>query len=75
MNHDRLPLYPEHPEPEEHHEGAEYEKETKPRTMPGMMVWMGLALMLGLYFAQKFIAQYAGQETVSTKAPAKSGGN
>ncbi|HQR06725.1 MAG TPA: hypothetical protein PLN21_07880 [Gemmatales bacterium] len=73
MNNDRLPLYPEHPEPDQRNEGAEFEKESKPRTMPGMVVWMALALMIGLYFAQRFIAQYVGKEPLPIQAPAKSG--
>lgn len=73
MNNDRLPLYPEHPEPNQRNEGAEFEKESKPRTMPGMVVWMALALMVGLYFAQRFIAQYVGKEPQPIQAPAKPG--
>jgi len=75
MNNDRLPLYPEHPEPDQRIDGAEFDKESKPRTMPGMMVWMGLALMVSLFFAQRFIAQYAAKDPQPVQAPTKPGGN
>ena len=77
MNNQHLPAYPEHPEPTERHEKAEFEKESKPRMSPGNMVWMGLALMIGIYFAQKFAAEYLGGDLVKVKttAPARPQGN
>lgn len=75
MNNQSLPVYPEHPEPDERVESVEFERETKPRTMPGTMVWMGLALMIGLYFTQKFIAEHVGKEQPIGQAPAKPRGN
>lgn len=60
MNNQRLPAYPPHPEPTERVDSSEYERESKPRTMPSTMVWMGVALMVGLFFVQKFLAQYVG---------------
>ena len=75
MNNQSLPVYPEHPESNERIESVEFERETKPRTMPGTMVWMGLALMVGLYFTQKFIAEHVGKEQAVGQAPAKPRGN
>jgi hypothetical protein len=75
MNNQRLPLYPEHAEPNQRIDAAEFERETKPRTMPGTMVWMGVALLVGLFFTQKFIAQYVGKEQPIGSAPAKPRGN
>ncbi len=71
MNNQRLPSYPEHPEPTQYIESAEFERESRPRVSPGMMVWMGLALMVGIYFAQKYAAQYLGGDQIILKAPEK----
>ena len=69
MDNQRLPAYPQHPEPTERIESAEYEKESKPRISPGMIVWMGLALMVGLFFAQKFAAQFLASDQPNQPAP------
>jgi hypothetical protein len=71
MNNERLPEYPQHPEPTERIESAEFERESKPRVSPGMIVWMGLALMVGIYFAQKNAAEHLGGDQVNPAAPAK----
>lgn len=62
MNNQRLPAYPEHAEPTARHESAEYERESRPRTSPAAIAWMGLALIIGIYFAQKYLVQWMGKD-------------
>lgn len=71
MNNQRLPAYPEHPEPTERHESAEFEREARPRITSGAKVWMGLALMIGIYFAQKFAAEHLGGDPVKPAVTAQ----
>lgn len=77
MNNQRLPAYPEHREPDERHESAEYERESRPRISPGAIAWMGLALIVAIYFGQEFAAKYLGGDKLkpAVTAPAKPGGN
>lgn len=75
LDNERLPVYPDHPEPDQRIDSSEFEKESKPRTMPGTMVWMGLALMIGLYFTQKFIADHFGKDRPQGPVAAKPRGN
>lgn len=55
MDHQKLPTYPEHPEPTEANSHAEYEREIRPRTSPGTMVWMGIGLLVGLYLIDRTV--------------------
>ena len=71
MDNQRLPAYPEHREPTARTDSAEYEREQRPRRSPGMIVWMGLALIVGIFFVQRFAAKHLGGDQVIGKAPAK----
>jgi hypothetical protein len=74
MNQNALPSYPDHPEPRDFVEGAEYEKEQRPRTSPWMMVFFGLAAIVCIYFAQKYLAEWINardDKPVATKLRGK----
>lgn len=64
MDNHKLPAYPQHPEPNQRIESVEFERESRPRISPGMIVWMGLAMIIAVFFAQKYAAQYLGGDQV-----------
>lgn len=69
MNNQSLPPYPEHPEPTESTPNAEYDRETKPRMSPSTLVWIGLAIFVIIFAAQKYLTPYLNKP-VSVPAPA-----
>ncbi|MFO0812038.1 MAG: hypothetical protein U0796_02400 [Gemmatales bacterium] len=68
MNQQQLPSYPEHPEPDRYVAGAEYEKETRPRTSPWTMVFFGLTAFACIYVAQKYLAEWVNSRPVKPVA-------
>lgn len=64
MNNQNLPQYPEHPEPTEAVASSEFERETRPRMMPGTLVWIGLSVFVIIFAVQKFVTPYFNQPVV-----------
>ncbi|MBL8821880.1 MAG: hypothetical protein JNJ77_04775 [Planctomycetia bacterium] len=76
MNHQKLPDYPEHPEPTEAISNSEFERETRPRTSPGSMVWMGIGLLVCLYVLDRtvnYLQEWNKGNNVVKSVPAKQG--